>query len=254
MSIAGKKVVITAGASGLGRAMAEAFHAGGAKVWIADVDEEAVADCPDDWGRSAFDVSDETAFARFFENEVRTELGGLDIICANAGVSGPAAAVEDIALEDWQRCLAVNLDGAFLAAKYASPMMKAQGSGLMLLTSSTAGLFGYPNRTPYAAAKWGIIGLMKSLAMELGPHGIRVNAICPGAVEGPRMDGVIAREAALGRPEDEVRAGYVAGTSMRSFVQASDIASMAVYLGSDAGRFISGQAIAIDGHTETTRV
>ena len=133
----------------------------------------------------------------------------------------------------------------------AAPMMVAQRAGAMLLTSSTAGIYGYPNRAPYAAAKWGVIGLMKTLAMELGPHGVRANAICPGAVEGPRMEGVLAREAAAkGSTRDAIYAGYAAGVSMRSFVTAEDVAAMAVFLASPGARLVSGQIIAVDGHTE----
>jgi NAD(P)-dependent dehydrogenase (short-subunit alcohol dehydrogenase family) len=145
----------------------------------------------------------------------------------------------------------VTLGGSFLAVKHAARLMKRRGRGAMVLTSSTAGIHGYPNRAPYAAAKWGVIGLMKTLAMELGPHGIRVNAICPGAVEGPRMDGVLAREAAVkGMTPEAVRRGYEAGTSMRCFVEAEDVAQMAVFLASPAARRVSGQVIAVDGHTE----
>ncbi|MBV1897468.1 MAG: SDR family oxidoreductase, partial [Rhodobacteraceae bacterium] len=139
---------------------------------------------------------------------------------------------------------------AFLAAKYATPMMKAQNSGVMVVTSSTAGQYGYPNRAPYAAAKWGVIGLAKTLAMELGSFGIRVNTICPGAVQGPRMEGVLKREAAAkGMSRDQVYAGYASGTSMGRFVEAADIAEMAVFLASDSARLVSGQVIAVDGHT-----
>jgi NAD(P)-dependent dehydrogenase (short-subunit alcohol dehydrogenase family) len=173
------------------------------------------------------------------------------VLCANAGIAGPTALVEDIDLSEWQRCVSVNLEGAFLAAKYAAPLMKTAGAGVITVTSSTAGIYGYPNRSPYAAAKWGMIGLMKTLAMELGPFGIRANVICPGAVEGPRMEGVLEREAAAkGMTRDQVYAGYAAGTSMRAFVTAKDIADMAVFLGSDSARMVSGQVIAVDGHTE----
>jgi NAD(P)-dependent dehydrogenase (short-subunit alcohol dehydrogenase family) len=120
----------------------------------------------------------------------------------------------------------------------------------MILISSTAGQYGYPNRAPYSAAKWGVIGLMKTLAMELGPHGIRANAICPGAVEGPRMEGVLSREASVkGMSRDEVYQGYASGTSMGTFVTAEDIADTALFLASGAARRVSGQVIAVDGHT-----
>ena len=130
--------------------------------------------------------------------------------------------------------------------------MKSQESGLIVMTSSTAGIMGYPLRSPYAAAKWAIVGMTKTLAMELGPFGVRANAVCPGAVEGPRMDRVIANEAAArGESEEAVRQSYVTGVSMKTWVQAEDIANSIFFLASDAGLKISGQILAIDGHTET---
>ena len=246
-----QRVLITAGASGIGLAMAEAFAEDGAQVWVADMDAAALARCPQDWRKTELDVTNEADVAAMFA-AVALGWGRLDVLCANAGIAGPTALVEDIALKDWHACLAVNLDGAFLAAKYSAPLMKAQGAGAMVLTSSTAGQYGYPNRAAYAAAKWAVIGLMKTLAMELGPHGVRANAICPGAVEGPRMEGVLQREAAAkGMTRDEVYSGYASGTSMQRFVEARDIAAMAVFLGSDAARLVSGQVIAVDGHTVT---
>lgn len=243
------QVLITAGASGVGRAMAEAFDAVGAQVWVADVDAAALATCPDHWQRSQVNVADESAVAGMFA-VIEATWGGLDVLCANAGIAGPTAMVEDVVLSDWQNCISVNLDGAFLCAKHATPMLKRRGRGAILITSSTAGQYGYPNRAPYAAAKWGVIGLGKTLAMELGPHGVRCNVICPGAVEGPRMEGVLQREAAAkGMTRDQVYQGYAAGTSMGRFVEARDIADMAVFLASDAARLVSGQVIAVDGHT-----
>ncbi len=178
-------------------------------------------------------------------------MGGLDVLCANAGIAGPTALVEDVTVEEWRACVGVNLEGAWLAAKHAAPMMKRARSGVMLLTSSTAGFHGYPNRAPYAAAKWGVIGLMKTLAAELGPFNIRANALCPGVVEGARMEQVLAREAQVkGTTRDHLYQGYAAGTSMGRWVTGEDIAHMAVFLASDAARLVSGQVIAVDGHTE----
>lgn len=243
------RALITAGASGIGRAMAAGFDAKGFEVWVTDVDTAALADLPTHWNGHHVDAADEAGVAALFE--MIKAAGGLDVLCANAGIAGPTALVEDVALSDWQKCVSVNLEGAFLAAKYATPIMKAAGAGAIVYTSSTAGIYGYPNRAPYAAAKWAIIGLMKTTAMELGPFGIRANAICPGAVEGPRMEGVLQREAtAKGMTRDQVYDGYAAGTSMRSFVEAEDIANMAVFLGSDVARMVSGQVISVDGHTE----
>ena len=243
------RALVTAGASGIGRAMAAGFDAKGFEVWVTDVDTAALADLPAHWYGHHVDAADEAGVAALFE--MIKAAGGLDVLCANAGIAGPTALVEDVALSDWQKCVSVNLEGAFLATKYATPIMKASGAGAIVYTSSTAGIYGYPNRAPYAAAKWAIIGLMKTTAMELGPFGIRANAICPGAVEGPRMEGVLQREAtAKGMTRDQVYDGYAAGTSMRSFVEAEDIANMAVFLGSDAARMVSGQVISVDGHTE----
>lgn len=244
-----RRVLITAGASGIGRAMGEAFDQAGYQVWVSDLNARLLGEAPDHWRKSHVDVIDEPQMAAMFE-EVRAEWGGLDVLCANAGVAGPTAQVEDIALEDWRSCVSVNLDGAFLAAKYAVPMMKESGAGSIVVTSSTAGQHGYPNRSPYCAAKWAVIGLAKTLAMELGPHGGRCNVICPGSVEGERMEGVLEREAAAkGMTRDEVYAGYASGTSMGSFIEGRDIGEMAVFLGSEAARFVSGQVIAVDGHT-----
>lgn len=240
------RILITAGGAGIGRAMAKGFADAGHDVWVTDV--ESVTDVP--WRASVVDASDEAAVSDLFR-DINAEWGSVDVLCANAGIAGPTAQIEDVQLADWQKCVAVNLEGAFLAAKYAAPLMKTKGSGAMIFTTSTAGLYGYPNRAPYAAAKWGIIGLMKTLAMELGPYGVRANAIAPGAVEGPRMEGVLEREAVTkGMTRDEVYDGYASGTSMRTFVSAQDIADMAVFLGSDAARRVSGQVIAVDGHTE----
>ncbi|QJF51578.1 SDR family oxidoreductase [Roseobacter ponti] len=241
-----KPALITAGASGIGLAMAQAFERAGYHVHVTDIDAAALGACPAQWGRHQVDVTDEAQMA-----EVIGAIGAPDVLCANAGIAGPTALVEDIALSDWRACVSVNLEGAFLTASKAVPAMKAAGRGAIIFTSSTAGIYGYPNRAPYAAAKWAVIGLMKTLAMELGPFGIRANAICPGSVEGDRMEGVLAREAAIkGMTRDQVFAGYAAGTSMRRFITAEEIADMAVFLGSDAARSVSGQVIAVDGHTE----
>lgn len=243
------RVLITAGASGIGLAMGHGFAAAGYQVWIGDLDAQALDAAPETWRRSRVDVTDESGMAALFA-AVSAEWGGLEALCVNAGIAGPTAVTEDIALQDWRACLAVNLDGAFLTVKYGLPMMKAAGRGAVIVTSSTAGQHGYPNRAPYAAAKWAVIGLMKTLAMEIGPYGLRANAICPGAVEGARMEGVLAREAAAkGMTRDAVYAGYASGTSMKRFVTAGDIADMAVFLASDAARLVSGQVIAVDGHT-----
>ena len=246
-------VCITAGGSGLGLAMAEAFLAEGAEVAITDNNPKMLKTAKEKHPNLLTleaDASDEDAMRAHF-NALMQKWGRLDVLLANAGSAGPTAPIEDIALEDWQRCVAVNLEASFIAAKLATPIMKAQQSGVITLTSSTAGQWGYPYRAPYAAAKWGVIGLMKTLAMELGAYGIRVNAICPGSVEGARIDGVIARAAqARGIAENEMRQDYADCASMRRFIRPEDVADMAVFLASPKARSISGMAMAVDGHTE----
>lgn len=243
------RVLITAGASGIGLAMAQAFAAEGARVWITDVDSGAVAVLPEGVRGEVADVADEAAMAALI-GRISAEWGGLDVLCANAGIKGPTGRIEEIALADWRRCLAVNLDGAFLSVKHVAPLMKAQGAGVILFTSSTAGMYGFPYRSPYAAAKWAVIGLMKTAAMELGPYGVRCNAILPGSVEGPRIEAVLEAEArAKGMSRDQVYRGYASGTALGRLVEARDIANMAVFLASDGARFVTGQAIPVDGFT-----
>ena len=244
-----KRVLITAGGNGIGRAMGQAFDDAGYQVWVTDVDQAALDVCPENWQRDVVNAADEGQMADLFDR-IRATWGGLDALCANAGIAGPTAAVEDVNLADWRACVSVNLEGAFLAAKYGGAMLK-DSKGAIVLTSSTAGIYGYPNRAPYASAKWAIIGLMKTLAMEWGPDGVRANAICPGAVEGPRMAGVMEREAAAkGTTPQHIYDGYASGVSMRSLVTAQDIADMAVFLCAPQSRMVSGQVIAVDGHTE----
>lgn len=247
-------MVITAGASGIGRRLAERFADGGARVAVCDADTQAVADMttthPDMIVREA-DVTDADQMDAFL-SDVETAFGGVDVVCANAGTGGPAGLIEDLDYQEWQDCIAVNLHGAFLTCRWAARVMRAQGSGLIVLTTSTAGQWGYPYRSPYSSAKWALVGLTKTLAMELGPVGVRVNAIAPGAVEGDRMDRVVAMEAkASGRSEDEVRAQYVKGVSLRSWVSADDLADTVLFLASPGASKISGQVLSIDGHTET---
>ena len=186
-----------------------------------------------------------------FFAQVTERFAGVDIFISNAGTGGPAGLLDALQYDAWQACLSVNLNGAFLGARWASEMMRAQGAGVILFMSSSSGLHGVPMRSPYVAAKWGLIGLTKTLAMELGPSGVRVNAICPGAVEGDRMQHVLEIEAnATGRSLEEMRQQYSQGVSLRRFVSPEDIADMAVFLSSEAARQVTGQALAVDGHTE----
>jgi NAD(P)-dependent dehydrogenase (short-subunit alcohol dehydrogenase family) len=230
--------------------MATAFAVTGAQVWVADASIDALSRCPGYWNVDTVDVREPDEMKALF-GRIDESWGGLDVLCANAGTPGPTALIEDQPYADFRDCVAVNLEGAFLSVANAVPMMKRQRSGVVLFTSSTAGLFGFPYRAPYAASKWALHGLMKTVAMEAGPYGIRANAIAPGCVEGPRIDAVIEREAAAkGTACDNVQRAYEASTSLRRFAKAEDVAAMAVFLASDAAQMISGQVIAVDGHTE----
>ena len=163
-----QKVLITAGASGIGYALAETFYAADYKVWIIDVSEKDLKKCPKDWEQSNIDVCDENAMSALFK-KINDKWAGLDVLCANAGVAGSTALIEDQDAEAFRKCLNVNLIGAFLSVKGSLPIMKKQKKGTIIFTSSTAGLNGFPYRSPYSASKWGIHGFMKTLAMEAGP-------------------------------------------------------------------------------------
>lgn len=254
MDVSGKRVIITAAASGIGRSVVEAFVAGGARVELCDVNDEAlasVAAVSPSIGASRVDLADEAAIDAWLGHALGA-LGGVDVLVNNAGTKGPTAFVEDVTLDEWRSCMAVGLESQFLCARRVAPSMKQQGSGSIINMSSMAGVFGYGRRTPYAAVKWAVIGLTKSLAVELGPHGVRCNAICPGSVAGDRMQAVIAAEAE-GRGVDPsvVEREYLEGQSIKRFVDPREIADLCLFLASPASSMISGQAIGIDGHTET---
>lgn len=250
MSIfSGRRALVTAAGSGLGRRIAERLAADGARVFAGDVDRDALTTLPTGIESRVCDVADAAQTAQLFDS-AREALGGLDILIAAAGTAGPTGPIEKTDPADWKECISVNLIGAYHCLREALGPMKAQGHGTAILFSSTAGLFGYPNRSPYCASKWAIIGLAKTAAAEAGPHGIRVNAVCPGAVEGPRMDRVIEAEArTTGRDAAAIRADYTAETSLGCFVTADDVANTVLFLCSDAAARISGQAISVDGHT-----
>lgn len=249
-SLSGRRVLVTAGASGIGLAIARTFAEHGARLHICDVDEKALrqreADLPAA-GRTKADVSSLADVDRLFDDVARS-LGGLDVLVNNAGIAGPTGKVEDIRPEDWDRCIAVDLNGMFYCTRKAMPLIKAAGGGSIINLSSIAGRFGFALRTPYSAAKWAVVGFTQSLAVEAGPDGVRVNCIQPGIVEGERVDRIVAAKAeALGVPPAEVLAKMVEGIALKTTVTAQDIASTALFLASDAGRHISGQAISVCG-------
>jgi len=251
--LSGSRVIVTAGGSGIGRVIARRFAEAGASVFTCDVDPdlvEAMRAGEPAIGVVQADVSREADVDRLFA-KAHSRLGGLDVLVNNAGVGGPVACVEDMDIGGWQRTLDVNLTGPFLCTRRAIPMLKEQRSGSIVNMSSHYGLFGGPTRAPYVASKWAVIGFTKTIAMELGPFGVRANAICPGGVEGERLERVMQMEAdEKGITCDQLREEWVRGCSLRTFVTPDDVASMIIFLCSEQGRHISGQAIGVDGHTE----
>jgi NAD(P)-dependent dehydrogenase (short-subunit alcohol dehydrogenase family) len=250
----GLRVIVTAGASGIGRAIADLLIARGAKVHVCDVSDEFLAEfraAHPEAGATKADVASDNDVERLF-TEAKALLGGLDALVNNAGIAGPTGGVEEIAPADWRRTLDVCLTGQFLCAHHATPLLKSARGGAIINMSSSAGRHGYAFRTPYSAAKFGVIGFTQSLAKELGPHNIRVNAILPGVVEGPRMSGVIsARAKQTNVSVEEMQRIYLERVSLRRMVTAGDVAATVAYLLSGAGRNISGQSLSVDGNVET---
>ncbi|MEI9425419.1 SDR family oxidoreductase [Mesorhizobium sp. Cs1299R1N1] len=251
LGLENKRVLITAGAAGIGRAVAERFAAEGAKVLVCDIDSAAIKSVQPGTGIDAIaaDVSRSESVAQLFE-EVDRRLGGLDILINNAGTSGPSKPVEAVTDDEWRATLAVNLDGAFYCARAAVPFIKAAGGGSVINMSSTAGFLPYSLRSPYCTAKYGVIGLTDVMAMELGQHNVNVNAICPGAVDTPRLERVQLMAAqSRGVPIEHIKQAELKLFSMRRLVSVHEIASIILYLCGSHGRIISGQSIAIDGQT-----
>jgi NAD(P)-dependent dehydrogenase (short-subunit alcohol dehydrogenase family) len=245
--------LITGGGRGIGRAIALRFASEGAAVMLAATKREPLeataAEIRKAGGRAAtavVDVADEAAVKAVVAATLG-ELGRLDILVNNAGVGGPTQRVVDMERADWDRTLAVNVTGAFLCSKHAIPHMVARKSGRIVNITSIAGLMGYPLRSPYAVSKWGMIALTRTLAGELGEHGITVNAIAPGAVRGERVEGVIAaRAAALGRPAADVeRELFVDPTALKRMVGPDDVAATAAFLASNDAANITGETISV---------
>ena len=248
-----KRILITAGAGGIGKCVAERFLEQGARVAICDADADAVdafAHAHPDVIAETVDVTDEAAMGEFLER-VGEAFGGIDIVHANAGIGGPAGMIDEISFADWRRTVDVTLLGTYNVCAWAAPIMREQRSGNMILMSSTAGIHPFPYRSPYAAAKWAIVGLTKTLACELGPYGVRVNCICPGPVEGDRIDRVIAREAAArGVSDNVIRDKFVDRLSLKQWISPEDIADAVEFLTSDKASKITGLAVPVDGNTE----
>ena len=244
----GLKVMISAGAAGIGCIMAKTFADRGAKVHICDIDDAALNDLAakrSDISSFKADIADEDQVNAWFD-VAETKLDGLDVLINNAGIAGPTAPIDEIAPDDWRRTIDINLNSHFYCLQRAVPLLKKSNAASIINLSSVAGRLGFALRTPYAATKWGIVGLTESLARELGPYGIRVNAIQPGAVEGPRFENVLnARADARDETYAVVRNKALEKISLRRTVSQQDIAEMAAFLCTPMGANITGQALSV---------
>lgn len=248
-----QRVLVTAGAAGLGLEIARAFMCAGNAVVVCDIDEaalEAVRDRGDAMHALACNVADRDGCAKMVAQAAQT-LGGLDVLVNNAGIAGPTGALEEIDPAEWDRTLAVNLTGTFNATRAAIPWLKRQRSGSIVNIGSVAGRLGFALRAPYSASKWALVGLTKTLAVELGPWNVRANAVLPGAVDGERVRRVIEDKAtARGVMPDDVLREMLAGMSIKRLVSPRQVAAMVVFLASPWNDTVSGQVISIDGDTQ----
>ena len=247
------KIVITAGGSGIGSEMAIALSKAGARVIICDKNKDLLESFSNknlNIDMYHVDVSNEAQIKSFFES-ITDKYQTIDVLVNNAGISGPSAKLEDVSFDDWKETLNVNLDGAFLSAKYVIPLMKENG-GSIINMGSTSSFLGTPLRSAYSATKWGLIGLTKTWAMEYGKNKIRVNAICPSSVNGDRIEKVIKKEAEYrGSTPEKIKSAYLKQTSLNSFIDVEEIIGMLVYLLSPLAKKITGQMLVIDGHTDS---
>lgn len=249
-----QRVLVTAGASGIGREIVRAFVAQGAEVFVVDLNAAGLDELARESDRihtAVCDMSSRSQIEAMVPAAVAA-LGGLDVLVNNAGISGPTAPVESFDPDAWDAVMQVNINGTFNVTRLAIPYLKQSEAGSIIVMSSVAGRFGYPNRSAYSASKWALIGFTKSLSRELGAEGIRVNAILPGAVAGERIEKVLAGRAAVsGRTVEEERRAAMAIQSLQRFVDPRDIAALAVFVSSDAGKSISGQMLPIDNDIQT---
>jgi NAD(P)-dependent dehydrogenase (short-subunit alcohol dehydrogenase family) len=252
MKLENQTAIVTGAGRGIGKEIVLALARQGANVVLAARDEKALSNVAEEvrnLGRHALvvvtDVSNETQVNAMVSAAIR-EFGRLNILVNNAGVVGPTAPVTNVTREQWDEVLAINLTGAFLCARAVIPHMLERRSGSIINIASIAGKLAYALRSPYAVSKWGMLGLSRTLAQELGEYNIRVNAICPGPTAGDRMRAVIATRAKeLGRSEAEVEKEYLQGTALKNWVDPTNVAAAVVFLASTEGSSITGEALEI---------
>jgi NAD(P)-dependent dehydrogenase (short-subunit alcohol dehydrogenase family) len=250
------RVLVTGGAGGIGLAIASHLDACGARVHICDIDQDRLASHRTAYPRihaTHADVADFASVENLFR-QVAADLGGLDALINNAAITGPFGPVQAQSAEQWARTISVNLVGQFHCVHQAVPLLKEAGGGSIVNISSVAGRLGYPLRTAYASSKWGIIGLTQSLAMELGPDNIRVNAILPGIVEGERqLKQQNAQAVKFGISEEEMQERYVRNISLRRKVTAQEVSDLVAFVCSSSAAGITGQSLGVCGNVETMR-
>src|SRR5690554_1440741 len=248
-----QRVLITAGAGGIGLAIAKAFVNNGARVHIADINADAAQKITQEYPAitaSVGDVSQPSDLDALF-NDVQAQLGGLDVLVNNAGIAGATAPTADYPVDTWNAVINVNLNGTFMVTQRAIPLLKESPAGSIIVMSSLAGRFGYPNRIAYSTTKWGLVGFTKTLSMELGAFGITANSIHPGAVEGPRIQAVFAGRAQVsGRSVAEEMESALNNQAIKHFVDPADIAALTLFLAGPHARSISGQVFPIDGDSK----
>ncbi len=244
--------MVTGGGVGLGRKISLALSGHGYRVAVADIEgvRETTRDI-ENRGQEALAIDLDLTRPQEIEQAVEAILerwGRIDVLVNNAGIAGPTAPISEVSLEEWEHVFAVNLTGSFLCDKAVYPHMMARRSGSIVHISSMAGRIGFPLRAPYAASKWAVLGLSRTLAAELGPYNVRSNAICPGPVEGDRIERVLRdRHLATGLPDAELRAEFTENIALRRMIPPEDIADMVLFLASDASRSVTGQAIHVCG-------
>ena len=251
-----KKIIISAAADGIGWSIAQECMLNGAIVHISDKNNESLDEISkhDLYEKQLFldkvNAHDAQEVENYF-NKIKNKVDSVDALINNVGIAGPTGKLEELNINDWRETIDININSHFYYTKFSIPLITKNKGGSIINLSSTAGLFGFPLRSPYAASKWAVIGMTKSLAVELGEFNIRVNAICPGAVSGDRMKRVIeAKAKSLGVKEESIQKDYESMVSLKTFVDKKDVSNMVVFLLSDRAKKISGQVMTVDGNTE----
>ena len=255
-SLHNKKIIISAGASGIGLATAKVCLSRGAYVYLCDINDKSLKKLNKHplKNKRLFvyqcDASNEEQVSLFF-NKVKKKTKKIDALINNVGIAGPTGSLEKLKSKDWEKTLHVDINSHFYFTKKAIPLIKKSKNGSIINISSTAGIFGFPLRSPYAASKWAIIGVTKTLAMELGKFNIRVNAVCPGTIKGDRMKRVIRDKAKFTKVSSKsIEKDFISMSSMKQWILEEDIGKMCSFLISDDSSKVSGQVISVDGHTE----